>query len=469
MSKFENIPIRITSLSLAALMALGLSGCKTNKEKSQFISESSSIVIEADDYFVSNKKDTNEISNYDELLATLKTNASQFDTDTQQELEELFNIIYTNYDNVSDLLKFNGFPSKDDLIMEKFIEPLKNIKFIKTIKQGDENFLDNLDRIGGASCYKKEENGIYLVYWGSESEAERHRVLFEEIIHSTQKELTESDTMDGCDYYIFGEGEANAISGLLVEDKINNTNSFLFYDENNKNHEYCNHGIGGYHYTLASKYYMYLVTLVGYDTVNSFKENTDSKIISDKLTNLYGIDGIEYYDNMKKVIADAFSDITDKRTDMFVENEQIYYRCLDKRLSYINTEEETKDFFDLYRYMINQYGSEYNEYDENGNYIDKTSTKFDRSAIEEKLFNKMVSFKIFDNLSESKNNQKAIFYALLYPKRKYDESCYPSSLKKCNVSYDGENVIIEYGKDCFVTNLNSRETTVEDNIGDKTK
>ena len=170
---------------------------------------------------------------------------------------------------------------------------------------------------------------------------------------------------------------------------------------------------------------------------------------------------------MKKVIADAFSDITDKRTDMFVENEQIYYRCLDKRLSYINTEEETKDFFDLYRYMINQYGSEYYEYDENDNYIDKTSTKFDRSAIEEKLFNKMVSFKIFDNLSES--DQKAIFYALLYPERKYDESCYPSSLKNCNVSYDGENVIIEYGEDCFVTNLNSRETTIEDNIGDKTK
>ena len=43
-----------------------------------------------------------------------------------------------------------------------------------------------------------------------------------------------------------------------------------------------------------------------------------------------------------------FSDITDKRTNIFVENEGTYYKCLDKRLSYIKTEKDAEDFFVLF-------------------------------------------------------------------------------------------------------------------------
>lgn len=433
---------RITSLFLSTITAVTISGCKLNKNNNKNSVTTTTTSIETvntstEETLTNSVEPTNiedknltkkHDAEYKKLENELNDAIKKYPTEVKKELKELFDMVYTNYDNVYNLLKFTKMPEKKELINKLLISPLKNN--IKTIKFTNTEVNSYFDYEKKEICVAKENGKI------------RKNILFEEIIHSTQmNEINKLETTTS-EYCILGEGEANAWSYMLTSPTIENESDLLFYPEKgNEDKMYTFFGTGNSFYTIATRYYMQLLTLLGYDTLEEFKNNPDSSKIIESLTTKYGIDGKSYYDNMQEVTYSAMNHEDSENIDLLVGNEEIYFTCLEKKLLSLNSNDEIMQFFDYSRYYNSQYAGLYQEY-KNRRYVSQKYSNIKEEYLNN-LFLKIEDVGALTKLSENQNERFNIFYTIMNPEVDiHNDGKQPISLATSTISYDGNNITI---------------------------
>lgn len=402
-----------------------------------------------------NSSKTNNASatkSLDSILKELEKNTAKFSPDVRSYLKDLIKNAYNNYDNLADVLCKSSLPDKCTFLEEKIIDPLKRVDSIDIISSDNPNFYE-LKSEYETSRWIEEKKKI-IVFCDGFNVDEYPQILMEEIIHSGQEKLNTAK-LGYSEYCIFAEGEANAYAWPLTFGKINNSGIDIFYDDESMNNANYGYGTGYFYCALATKYYMYLLTLTDYDTVNKFKKTLDSDVITDELSKLYGINGAEFYTKMKEVIVDSVSSIYDKRTPQMVYCEKVYNTCMSKKISNIDNAKEAKEVLNLYRYMNIQYGYEYSFYDEkNDTYVDKTNEKTGNLRTIDNLYNKCKKYGVF-SVSDNSAKDKKAFYAFVSPERNSDENIYFISCSNADIKLSGNNLTV-------INNLGTYQTNIDD-------
>lgn len=462
MEKNKNLEvgIRITSLFLTAVTIVVTTGCSLKKNKKSDDAIYTTTSISATENFEEKEeptiKEVKEESDpvYNELLSKLEKNTKQFDEPTQESLKDLLKIMYSNSKCVDEVLPLVGFPDSKTILEERFIEPLGEIKSIITKTSDDDDYYDYIDKYGN-SHYDKENKKIYILC----DEKEQAQVLAEEIFHSSQK--YEDNFVNYPEYCLFGEGEANILSWALVYGCINNSPAYYFYEDKDEFLTNTAYGVGNGYYALASKYYMYLSTLVGNDTLKEYTKTMDSKIIVDKLNKNYGIDGEKFYNNIIEIMADGCEYINDKKTEQFISCEKTYLKCMEQKAKKVNNKADLEKLLEVYRYLNIQFGYEYLIYDADGNFVDKTKEKIgtDKNNVEDILFEKAQDYGVL-SISNDRKESRNIFNALINPPKSREENIYPIGILSSKINCNKGVLTVSNKDSCSYThNLSTNKTT----------
>ena len=485
MDKRKKYGIRITSLVMSLITTISFAGCSVKKNDGKY--DGSKVITTnsySDEVLDNNKKDdimttdsnvnelttdeakakidseagktlsnnTSTTKSLDSILKELDDNTTKFSPEVRNYLNDLVKNAYNNYDNLADVLCECSLPDKCTFLEEKIIKPLKNVDSIDIVSNNDPDFYELKSKYKTSRWIESEKK--IIVFCDFYSEDKYPQILMEEIIHSGQGKLNKVE-LGYSEYCIFAEGEANSFSWPLTFGKINNSGIDIFYDDESMNNTNFGYGTGHFAHALASKYYMYLLSLTDYDTVNNFKKTLDSSVITDKLSKMYGIDGAEFYNEMKDVIADSASSIYDKRTPQMVYCEKVYNACMNKKISNISSAKEAKEMLELYRYMNIQYGYEYSYYDENNDvYVNKTNEKIGNIETISNLYNKCKKYGVF-SVSDDSVKDKEAFYAFVCPERNSDEIIYFISCKNAAIKLNGDNLIVSNDLGTYETNINN--------------
>ena len=487
MKKIKMYSIKIICVIMSLVITISFAGCSAKKNGGKDLTTASSgdatadnekdgttasdgnITSTAEDKTETDGKDekvssdntskASGIKTLDGLLKELDKNTAKFSPDVRSYLRDLVKNAYNNYDNLADVLSENGLPDKCTFLLDKIINPLKRVDTIDIISNNDPDFYD-LKSEYETSRWMEDKKKI-IVFCDSYNEDHYPQILMEEIIHSGQGRLNKA-SLGYSEYCIFGEGEANSFSWPLTYGKIDSSGIEMFYDDESMNNSHYGYGTGYFTHALASKYYMYLLALTDYDTVNEFKNTLNSKVIADKISKLYGIDGAAFYGNMLEVMADSASSIYDKRTSQMVYCEKMFDTCMNKKINNISNAKEARDMLKLYRYMNIQYGYTYIAYDErNDIYADKTEEKVEISKTIENLYNKCKKYGVFSVSDDSKKNKKA-FYAFVFPNRNEDEKIYFISCSNATVKLSGDYLTVSNNLGTYQTNINDLNSKTVD-------
>lgn len=464
MNKRKNGVI-ITSVVLSTIIAISSVGYSLNKKEPNNISTTIPSVtqeVEVDNNIINNSieqildNETLETYSYEELMLQLELNSSKFDNQTQNYLRNLVEIVYKNGKDLNSILNSISNFETSNFIMENIVKPLEKLNNIEIVSYDDYDRLNELDY---RTCYDEDKQEIRIC---NETKDINYQRLLEELMHTNQTDILSysenGNILDYADYLILGEGEANVISWALVYGKICNDSTCIMYSDDTYSDENIIYGTG-YSYSAATKYYMYLVNLLGGDLIVDAINTHDASIITNALHEQYGIDGEDFYNKMKDVVVDLASNIDTERTHLLAPIENTYLSCLEQKLEKIDSEEELIEFLDLYRYTNIQYGFIHNEMNENSDMIDKTKDIIDKS-IEDRLFERLEEYSVLEQLSDDSDIRRKIFDSLINPVRDSEKSIYPISLENTNISYDAdlESVVLEYDGNSIVTNVNNRES-----------
>lgn len=469
--KYKNGVI-ITSVVLSTIIAVTSAGYTLNKKEMDNNNISTSIAMQTTQIDVSNNnivKDDESaeqevLQNFslEELIKQLETTYGKFDKQTQMSLKKLVETVYKNGNRLTEILNQISDFEVSNFILKNIIHPLQHINNIEIVSHDD---YDRLNELGYTTCYDEGKNEIRVC---NETETLNYQRLLEELMHVNQTDiLAEVETgkeFDYADYCILAEGEANVLSWALTYDAICNDSVCIMYSDDTYSDENIIYGTG-YSYSAVTKYYMYLVTLIGYDTLQEARKLHDTTVITDALSKTYNIDGREFYNNMKDIIIDLMSNIDNQRTHMLAPIENTYFNCLEQKLEKITDAKELINFFDLYRYMNIQYGFIHNEFDENSNAVDKTDKLVDKS-IENMLFEKLEEYSILDKFVDESVSRRKIFNAIINPVRNEEKAIYPISLSNVSISYDqnSNNIVLGFNNNLVITNIDSRKSVLKQGI-----
>lgn len=455
--------IRITSLFLSVVTVVTMGGCVIKKDQSKenigiVPLTSVSMSNEENNYKsqINNQNENNdkyiEVNDptYDELLELLNENTKHLDSNIQKDLEEMLEIAYSNKDSIDQVLPLFGFSTTANILKDKIVEPLKEISFIDVTHSDDEDYYDKISKYG-TSCYDEEENGIHI-FCDEFNENNLLQILLEEIIHSGQHYDSKKQDLGLSYYYLFGEGEANLLSWMLTYGAINNSPAVFFYDDE----DYCKtnvgYGLGNSTYSLCTKYYMYLNTLVGNDAIEEYKKDFNDDFLINKLDNL-GIDGEKFFTSMREVIiSNAYN--TDKEyTKTFVDIEKQFLGLMEKKVNNANTKEEVENLLETYRYLNIQFGYEFIDYTNDGKAIDKTKTKLDKTNIKHSLFEKCKEHEVLSDLWVlPQDKQEDIFNLIIDPARDRENPVYCLGILNSRISYDLKtDTISVFNENCSYT------------------
>ena len=449
--------IRFTSLFLSFASMISFYGCSLKKDTSSFDNKSitySSSKTENEDIIIESSKYADSEKVYgtislEELKKNLDVNTNHLSDDIKDYLMNNITSMYNNGKKIEKILSVCDFPNIGYVINEKIIEPLKNIKEIEIIRETDNDYEEKKEKYN-TSNYDTDNKMIHI-FLDTGNEDEFFQILLEEIIHSSQKKLL-SDEDNYSSYALFAEGEANFLSFILAYGKVDNDCCVMFYDDDTMNTASIAYGLGHNTHSLASKYYLYLMYLSNYMNVDIYKETLDSKLITDIISKKYNIDSEELYFNMNNVIVDSKSNILTKRTDMLIDVENMFLKCLSADIDKIDNKDDACKFMDFFRYVNIQFGYECIEYNsEKDEYYDKTDERISRKEIIDKLYNLNKKYKIINDSEDETTNKKA-FYAILNSKKISDDRVHEISIFDYDIKLSGNNLILK--KDNFVEEIN---------------
>lgn len=473
--KLSNVKVRITSLGLAAIMVVVMGGCTVNRDNDKNPVNNETITTSnidltkpnvSPDVKVDVKEEvevkTPEVKNitYEELIESFDTSIEKFDDATQDYLGKIFSIAYSNADDLLSALSPANMPNKNVFFYEKIVKPLQKIDFFKIVSEEDEDYSD-LRQKYTTSRYIKEENGIYMFITGW-NQNEQVQIALEEIIHAGQDYLIESDSIDYAIFEILTEGEANLYAWALAFGNINNDSLDFFYFKDRGKDLFQMYGSGHNDHSIASKYYVYLLSLVGFESLDYLKENdVDMSSIASMLTSLYNIDGEKFLKDMADVMVDAACGIDNARTNIMLNVEKTYNDCLLKKISRLDSRKDVIKWIRLYRFINIQLGTRHLEKDSNDNYHDITNKDefLDRTKIEDILFEKATEFGILDDfvvgLPSDLPTQREIFekgFVNSPRPEEYGDNFYSIDIFKSKITYKQGNINIENmnGSNCVI-------------------
>lgn len=462
--------IRITSFGLAAVMAVTMAGCTVNRDNDKNPVNNETITTSTLDVTTPNEviqKNETEIEteietstpgtpkvidvdiSYDELIEEFYASIEKFDDATQDYLKNVFSIAYSNADDLIDTLSPLGIPNKNAFFRDKIVKSLEKIDFFKIVTEDSDEFSDLYQKYT-TSRYVMEENGIYMFITGW-NYTEQVQVALEEIIHAGQDNLIKAN-IDYATFEILTEGEANLYAWALAFGNINNDSLDFFRFKNNDKDLFQMYGSGHHDHSIASKYYIYLMSLVGYDVMNEMRNKYNPSLLITKLSSSYQLDGEKLLNDMADVMVDAACGIEDGRTDMMLNVEKTFNRCLEKKVSKLDNKKDVKDFIRLYRFMNIQLGTRHLQKDSNGNYHDITNKDefLSRTRIEDILFEKAKRFGILKDhvigLPDDELIQRTIFNKGFIDSPRpddYGDNFYSIDIFKSKVKYNSNNLKIE--------------------------
>ena len=356
---FSRSKIKITSLGLAAVMAVTMAGCTVSRDndKNPVNNETiTSTTLEVTSPNVTSPSEVTEAAEvkipetpkvevanitYEELMNEFYASIEKFDDATQDYLKSIFSIAYSNADDLIDTLSPLGIPNKNVFFQEKIVKSLEKIDFFKVVLEETDEY-EELREKYETSRYVMEENGIYMFVTGW-NQSEQIQVALEEIIHAGQDNLIKAN-IDFATFEILTEGEANLYSWALAFGNINNDSLDFFRYKDNDKDLFQMYGSGHNDHSIASKYYIYLMSLVGYDVMNEMRNKYNPSLLITKLSSSYQLDGEKLLNDMADVMVDAACGIEDGRTDMMLNVEKTFNKCLEKEVSKLDNKKDVKDF-----------------------------------------------------------------------------------------------------------------------------
>ena len=452
--------IRIVSFLLALLLVFTITGCTSQKD-SDTPSESEPVTTTTAPQQTSTTREpvstTENIDekmrydkvSYEELVANLNENTKRFDPDLQAYVKDIVSIAYQNAGELCSVLQSVGVPEKEILLNEKVIKSLGKIDLLRIFSEMDDDYSEFWNQYQ-TSRYVKEENAIYM-FVTSWNQTEQVQILLEELVHAGQDYVLDSD-VDYSVTEILTEGEANLYAWAMGFGNINNDALDFMRFRKNDNDLFQLYGAGHQDHAAASKYYIYLLSLVGYNAMNYLKYNdVDMKVITDKISQLYGVDGEHFFNLMVDVIVDLATGIEDGRTDMMLEIEKTYNECLLQIVETLSSKEEIEAFLKLYRFINIQFGTRHLVRDqETDNYTDVTAqdASLSREKIESALFEKMEACGLLktmvSGLPADQAMQKQIFDLIVDPPRpeEYGDNYYSIDISASKISYAPERRLL---------------------------
>lgn len=474
---------QITGFILAVLLVLTMTGCafrgeKKNPSETEPVTKTAPQEDPSDNQPVSETESTTEDVeklvtyddvSYEQLIANLNENTKRFDPELQAYVKEIVSIAYQNAGELSDVLRSVGVPDREVLLNEKVVKSLGKIDRLRIIHQEDDDYYPLYQKYT-ASRYVEEENAIYvfIVDWNS---WEQVQIVLEELIHAGQDAIG-GKSLSYSFFEILTEGEANLYAWPMGFGNINNDSLDFMYFKDNDDDLFQMYGAGYHDHAVASKYYVYLLSLVGYKTMNAlYYDGVDMKAVADKLTQLYKIDGEHFLSLMDDVMVDLASSIPDARTNMMLEVEKTYNKCLMQKVSKLSSKEEVEAFLNLYRFINLQFGTRHSYHDpEKDTYQDVTAedSYLSRASLESVLFEKAKSFGILEDLvsgwPEEETTQKQIFEMLVdSPRPKEDRlNFYSVEISASKIAYSPKDRSLtiqnQNGSDCTIM-LDTGEVT----------
>ena len=406
---------------------------------------------------------------YEEMLKNLDKNTERFEPNLQAYLKEVVSIAYQNAGELCSVLGSIGAPAPEILLNEKVVKSLGKIDRLRIVKESDDDY-GALRKKYETSRYLDEENAIYVFLTGW-NYTEQVQVVLEELVHAGQDYILEAD-VEFSDLQILTEGEANLYAWALAFGNINNDSLAFMTFPDNEDDLFQLYGAAHHDHAAASKFYIYLLSLVGYDVMNNLKNNdVDMKTVTDRITQLYGIDGERFYELMKLVMVDLATDIMNGRTNLMLKVEKMYNDCLLQKVEKLSSREEIEAFLKLYRFINIQFGTRHSYHDpEEDTYTDVTAENryLSRKNIEAALFEKVKACGLLEDmvsgLPDDQATQKQIFDMIVdSPRPKNDgENYYAIDISASKITYApaDRSLTIENqnGSDCCIS-LDTGEVT----------
>ena len=444
---------RIIGFMLAVFLVLTMTGCSFREEETDPLETDPVTTTTApqeepsSDPPVSTTENIEERITYDDvsheqLMANLDENTKRFDPDLQAYVKEVVSIAYQNAGELAAVLHSLGAPDKEILLNEKVVKSLGKIDRLRVIKDSDEDY-SALHQKFTTSQYVEKENAIYVFITGWNRE-EQVQVVLEELVHAGQDNILHAD-IGFSEAEILMEGEANLYAWAMGFGNINNDAIDFMYFKNNDDDIFQMYGAGHHDHAVASKYYIYLMSLVGYPVMNYLYHNdADMKVVADRISQLYGIDGDHFLKLMEDVMVDLASDLHDCRTDMMLEIEKTYNECLMQKVSQLSSKEEVEAFLNLYRFINIQFGTRHCYHDpEKDTYTDVTAedSYLSRAGLEFALFEKAKTFGVLEDLvlgwPDEETTQKQIFDRIVDSPRpeNYGDNYYSIDLSAGKITY----------------------------------
>ena len=397
----------------------------------------------------SKKNDNVSEIDYDKLSLKNELNEvlseKEFDSLVNEYLNEVFNKLYDNYDNMYRVHTNSEFPDKTTFIRDRFINNIKNN--INSIVLVDENSSkEDIDSLGGS-------NGMFVSY-GKKifidkrlNEEDILNTMFHEITHATQGEIgTIYKKYNGL-YNVFTEGKSSYIS-TFMDDKISACNGADCYFRGDERYLFYSSDSA---YSLYARYYAMILYLSDYDTIESLEKDFDINNLIDSIEGKYNINARSFLFNVNKLCS------TDKIDfNMVKDLENVYFNCLKQDLDKVSSSEEAYKLLEDYRYFKLQYRVECDVWDEDYNSKDITDEKFPMYLeFEEQLYEKVSQYDILPN-----ENRREIFDTILLRNNKGNKNL-EISVSNLNVLYNDTGFIITSKDNDMAQEYNLATNTVE--------
>ena len=445
--------IRLIGFLLAVLLVFTMTGCSPQKDADTTTETEPTVTVTAPQEEstsappVSVTEDIDAKMHYDdvsyeELMANLNENVKRFDPDLQAYVKDIVSIAYQNAGELCSALQATGIPKKEILLNEKVVKSLGKIDRLLVVTEMEDDYSALREKYE-TSRYVQDENAIYVFITGW-NRTEQVQILLEELVHAGQDYALDAN-IDFSATEILTEGEANLYAWAMGFGNINNDALDFMRFRKSEDDLFQLYGAGYHDHAAASKYYIYLLSLVGYNVMNYLKYNeADLKTVTDRITQLYGVDGERFLELMCLVIVDLATNIEDMRTDMMLEVEKIYNECLLQKVEKLSSKEEIEAFLKLYRFINIQFGTRHLVQDqETDTYTDETAkdASLSRENIDSALFEKVSACGLLEDmvsgLPDDQTTQKQIFDMIVDSPRPedYGDNYYSIDISASRIRY----------------------------------
>lgn len=252
--------------------------------------------------------------------------------------------INQNYESFRLIYADCNLPSTEEYL-NRFIEAINKMDALVIVDKlnPDDPNLDKLDDAKG-KYYLAVYGEIYIAKDAMEVMVE---TLIHEYTHYTQKSIIEGLAyMDPALDKVFTEGEA-CFYALMASTVVHTSNHMIRAEDLS----FAFGGDGADKYAMYSNFFHKLMTILGYQTIETVKTKYNLDMLS-KAISSYGVDGETFMVDI--ALACTYPD-EEQSIEYGMEIENLYLQILRQKMQKISTKQEAENLFVLYQYAKRQF------------------------------------------------------------------------------------------------------------------